>query len=132
MGELQGELPLVGEQQRSAAVGIQAADGVEAAAKIGGEEIKHDGTSVGIVTAADHTFGLIEEQEPWWIGRSDRFTIDADAIGAGGGFVAELSDLAVHADAALPQQIFGMASGADSSGGDHLLQSLDTLGSAFW
>jgi len=110
MGELQGELPLVGVQQSASAVGVQAADGVEAAANIAREEIEHDGASAGIITAADHPFGLVEEQKPRRIGCTNRCTVDADAVAAGVGFVSELSDLAVHADTALPQKIFGMAS----------------------
>ena len=132
MGELQGEMPLVGEQQRTAAVGIKASDRVQAVAKIGGEKIKHDGACTWVVTAADDPFGFIEQEEPWWVCCTDRLAVNADVVSVGVGFIAELSQMVVDADAALTQKIFCMASGANPCSGDHFLQALAPPGVGAW
>ena len=63
MTEPQGQIALVTEQQRAAAVGIEATDGMEppALAQLGWQQLQHRGPAPGVPAAAEHANGLVDQ-----------------------------------------------------------------------
>jgi len=63
VGEAEGEVAIIGEQEGTGGVVVQATDGVEAVAvaQIGGQVVQHCGATLGIGTGGDNSQRLMEQ-----------------------------------------------------------------------
>ena len=64
MGEAQGERTVVAEQQGAAAGRIEAAHGMQPLAprQLRGQQVEHGGAALGVVAAAHHAGGFVQQQ----------------------------------------------------------------------
>src|ERR1700739_2081070 len=107
---------------------VESPDGVQAIAQLR-EKLHHCRPLFGIAHRGDEAPGLVEHEVAEALGALQQLAVNAD-VGAGGiGLGAEFGDdLAVHLDAALGDQIFGVAATGHPGLGQDLLQTLELAG----
>ena len=132
------QVAVVGEQEQAAALGVESADGVDAAAEVGRQEV--DGAELGLPAAglgdvgADHAGGLVEQDvdvprlpaaADFRVRRADVLAVDADFVVAGLDQDRQVADdLAVDLHAALDDQFFTSPSRGDAATGEVFLDAL--------
>jgi hypothetical protein len=105
MGEPVREVAVIGEQERSGRVGVEAADRNDARRVL--DELDHSRPALGIAGGRDHAGGLVQEH----VGERlelDRPAVDLDAV-SGGDEGIELPRLAVDENPAGLDQLVGLA-----------------------
>ncbi len=123
VGELLGERAVVGEEEQSFAGVVEAADGIDALGKIF-EKLHDGGAAFGIGDGSDVAFGLVQKEVDKTLRRSEGAAIDADFVGEGIGLSALLGDdLAVESDAAVGDDLLGLATGSDAGSGEDFLEA---------
>ena len=126
MGELQGEIALVAEQQGAAAVGVEPAHRMQArvAAELRWQQIEHGGATDGITAAAQHSHRFVEQQHQGFGWGGEGLAGHRDPVVLGVGLVAQLGGFAVHGHQAIAQQLLGPTPGAQAGIGDQFLEPL--------
>ena len=122
MGDPIGQLPVVGQQQQSLGVDVEATDGEDA--RFVWHLFEHGRPSVRVTRRRDHTDGLVEQVVDETRPHTDRRTVDFDPIDVGVDAATENGDRAVHRHAAGRDEVLAHAAAAVAGGGEHLLQTL--------
>lgn len=110
MGQLQGEVTLIAEQQGPAAVCIQSSDRMQTSPEMRRDEIQHRRPSLRVMAAADHTGRFVEQKHPVRRPAGHRGAVHRDPVDGGIGLIADGCHLSVHDNTTLSQQIFRLAS----------------------
>ena len=126
--ELVGHFAVVGYEQQALAHVVEAADRVESLAHLG-EELHDGGAAFGIADCSDEAFGLIEHEVAVPFGTLQELAVDANVVVSGIGLGAQLGDnLAVHLDATLRNELFGMTPAGDAGLGEDFLKAIELGG----
>jgi len=90
MAELECERSVIGEQQGAAAVGIKPPDRVESGllCQFPGQQVQNGCAAFGVMAAAQHPGGLVEQNGEAASRIGQRLVVDFDAIEAGIGPIA--------------------------------------------
>jgi hypothetical protein len=124
-GEFVGQVAVVGHEQQAFAQVVETANGIETFARLR-EELHHRRAAFGIAHRGHEALGLVEHVVAETLGALEQFAIDADVVVGSIGLTAELGDdFAVDLNAALGDQLFGMAAAGDSSLGENLLEAIE-------
>jgi len=125
LGELIGEVAIVGNHEQAFAEVVEAADGVKALGCLR-EELHYGGTAFRIGDGGDEAPGLVEHEVTLALGSLQQLSIDADVVAGSVCFGAERrDDLAVDLDPAAGDHLFGVAAARDTGLGKNLLQALE-------
>ena len=126
MSQPVGELAIVGHQDQSFAVAIEAADRENSL--LGRDQVDDAHPAAGVEVGRDDAHRLVDgEVHPLRL--ADRLTIDADLVLQRIDLGAELGHhLAIDFDPTFADQFFTIASAADAGGGEHLLQAFGAGG----
>ncbi len=131
MGQAQGEVAVVAEEQGAPAFRIQPSHRVQTLALAPGrwQQVEHRGATARVAAGAEHARGFVEQEgEPWWRRRQGP-SLHEDLITAEIGTSAQGGHLTVHAHPSLAQERFRVAAGAQTCRGDELLQPFWSHGS---
>ena len=135
LGELVGEVAVVGHEEEALAEVVEAADGVEAgecgvlavglALFVLAEELHDGGPVLGVVECGDVAARLVDHEVFGGLRAVEEFAVDADVVASGVGARAELGDdLAVEDDAAFEDDgLCGTAAG-DACLGENFLETV--------
>jgi len=125
LGEGVGEFAVVGDEEQTFALEVESADGIEALTELG-EELHDGGAAFGVGNRGDVAARLVEQKVAMALGAVEKLAIDADVIARGVGFGAEDRDnLAIDLDAALGDELFGVAAAGDAGLGEDLLEAIE-------
>ena len=104
MGEAQGQVALVREQQGTPAFLVEPANGVEplALAKFAWQQVQHGCTPLGVAAAAHHPGRFVEQDQQRFAGGCDRLAVQADLVPLGIGLLPQLGHQAIDPDPAIP------------------------------
>src|SRR5579863_499652 len=135
MHELVGQRPVVGEDQQARGVGVQASHGDPAAAPEARQCLEDRGTAFRILAGGEFAFGLVVEDHAAArvaapLQGLHRPAVYAHPVGIADA-VAELSGLAVDADAALGYPTFDLTSRSQAGGSEDLLDAFRAVGPGF-
>ena len=118
VGELLGQVAVVGEEQDAGGVAVEAADGEDAFGCCGADEVKYGAAALGVVSGRDIVFRFVKKDIDEVIRDRDFFVVDLDGVG-GMDFCSGFGDeCAVDGDFTLADEFGGVAAGADAAVGD--------------
>jgi len=122
VGKTVGPFAVVGEEQQTFGVVVEAADGENPHPKAL-EKVGHDGAPFGVLQGGDIPHRLIEKNVHALLVNGDRFAVDGNGVPGGVGLGAQLGDRrTVHRDAPVGDHPLGLPAGCDSGLGEYLLQ----------
>ena len=127
MGELRGEVSIIGEQKHTGGVAVETSYRVDALGACVLDQI-HDGlTLLRVVTGGDIVLGLVEQDVDFLLD-DDGLVVELDLIGAED-LGSELGDhLSVDGDDAGLDELIGLATAADASISQELVQTYGLVG----
>jgi hypothetical protein len=121
--QLLHQVAVIGEQQESLGVEIEAPDGEDALADIA-NEIHDGGAAFGIADRGHELPGLVEHDVDMLLGALDAFAVDADIVGLKVGFRAERGyGFTVNGYTSASDELLCLATGSIACGGEDLLQT---------
>src|SRR5690348_3472070 len=126
VGQVQGEITIVGQQEQSTGVDVQASNGVDAlAAHVRGQEVKYGWPSLRVAGGAEIASGFMQQNVHLLCVELDGFSIDGDAVAFGiDARALRRYDLSVDAYAPRFNQQFGVTARSDTCMGEVARQSL--------
>lgn len=122
MREVQGEVAVVREEQRSFGVDVEAADRPHVYRRV--DEIDHGRATLRIVGASDHTYRLVQQVVRELCAERDTRTIYLHYILILVDTLPEVSAPSVDPDPPLLDHLFDRPAGADAGPSQNLLQAL--------
>ena len=122
MGELAGELAVVGEEEESGGVAVETADRIDTFAA-GAVDKHHDGLAfLRVVDGGDITFRLVHQEVTFGFGAEGLTAVGDDVAGLH--LIAHLGDnLTVDLDASSLNELVGFTTAANSSVGDIFVEA---------
>ena len=125
LGELIGELAVVGDHEQAFAQVVEATDGVKALVFLC-EELHHGGTALGVGHGGDKAAGLVEHEVAQALGALQQLAIDANMVAGGVGLGAKRGDdLTVNLNATAGDHLFCMTAARDAGLGKDFLQPFE-------
>ena len=130
MGQGQGECAVIAQQQGAAAIGIEAADGMEPCAmgQVRRQQIEHGAAALGVRAGGMHASGFVQQQGQALLGRRQGATVHPDLIAERIGLIAKACRAAIEQHPLLANQCFRATAGADPRLGQEFLQPLRAHG----
>ena len=130
VGELVGQLAIIGKQQETLAIDIKPAHGIDAGGDI--DQIDHCRATLGVIHRRDHANGLIQHQVGAGRRLTDGLAINLNhiltEIHPGTGL---LNHTAIHRHATGGNHAFTVATRRDARTSEHLLQAFSTQNNTF-
>jgi RNA polymerase nonessential primary-like sigma factor len=124
VGEAEGEVAVVAQQESAATVRIQPTHRMQAGlvAPMVWEQIEHGGAALGVMAGGQHPGGFVEKEGQGSRGGGKGLAGNANPVEGWVGLGAQLGYTAVHPHLAIPEKGFGLAAGAESGACDQFLE----------
>ena len=117
-----GQVAVVGQQEHTGGVTVQAAYGIDTLLTGALHQVEHGGTAVGIVGGGDAVLGLVQEDVALALGGDD-LAVELHYVGSGDLGAQFGYDLVVDLHQTGGDTLVGLASGADTGVGHELVQT---------
>jgi hypothetical protein len=103
---------------------VEAAHGEDALGHLAAEQVQDGGASLGVLGGGHEPYWLVKEQVAEGLSRLQTFPVDLHRVLLGVCLVAQTCRTSVDGDPAFPDQLLGVAPGAQPGACDELLQPL--------